>query len=661
MGNSRIWLVAAAGLIPAQGMAQDDPGFLGTIILAPPSQSEPETDVPGLAEDPINVTSAGIALSNPSDLSELFVAEPTIAVGSAIPMSQKVYVNGIEENNLAISIDGARQNNKVFHHNTTTLIDPALLKAVRIDPGVAPADAGPGALGGSLAYETKDVADLLAYGDTFGGSYKLEYDTNGSIFSNALALYGRQGGFEYLGYAKYASGDTRVDGDGTDIIGSGTELLSGLAKVAYVTDGGSRFEFSAEQVNDDEARPYRANIGQIIGGRPVPLTRPYELERTNFVISYSEEQAKGLWDPEIRLAYSNTDLGIEETDQHFLGATDSFSGVIQNRFDLGWGAVTAGVDFYSDTAVLDYRYLPNPALNTSTEEKLQNVGVFAQVRMQPTNETRLSFGLRADFQEFEGVDSSKQSASGISGNISGEWDVTDHLTFSAGYAHVWGGIELAENFILSPTWAYPGAGIDPVTSDSYYVAAAYTIGSWAVDGKVFSTEISNARAASFRAGPALTTDVASRGYELGMGYAWKDGFVRLGYASIDTELNGRTADSYTGNYLTMPMGDFVTVQAAHQFENGVLIGGDAQFAFDYDDTYDFATGGQGPTLPGYSVVNTFVEYSPSNFDTLTLRAEVNNLFDASYASRATYGQEFATVVPLNEPGRSFRLSAEIKF
>lgn len=59
-------------------------------------------------------------------------------------MSQKVYVHGIEETSLAVTMDGGRQNNKVFHHNGTNLIDPGLLKAVSVDAGVAPADAGPG-------------------------------------------------------------------------------------------------------------------------------------------------------------------------------------------------------------------------------------------------------------------------------------------------------------------------------------------------------------------------------------------------------------------------------------------------------------------------------------------------------------------------------------
>ena len=117
----------------------------------------------------VNLSSDDLARAKPSDLQDVFVSEPTIEVGSPLPVSQKLYVNGVEETQLLVTIDGGRQNNKIFHHNATTLIDPTLLKAVSINPGVAPADIGPGALGGSIEYETKDVADLLDECETFGG------------------------------------------------------------------------------------------------------------------------------------------------------------------------------------------------------------------------------------------------------------------------------------------------------------------------------------------------------------------------------------------------------------------------------------------------------------------------------------------------------------
>ncbi|MCZ4351704.1 TonB-dependent receptor [Roseovarius aestuarii] len=653
MPTTRIFMTLSATLWATTTLAQSDEPFqLNTIVL--------ETAIEG--DNTVDVDSEDIARQNPVDIQDLFKSEPTISVGSSIPASQKVYVNGVEETNLSVTIDGARQNNKVFHHNATTLIDPALLKAVRVDPGVAPADAGPGALAGSIAYETRDVADLLEEGLSFGGFVKSEFDSNGSIFTNSGSIYGRQGGFEYLGFLKVADGGLRKDGSGNSILGSGTDMLSGLGKLAYQMDSGDRFEFSIEHVNDDEIRPYRANIGQVLGGRPTPLTRNYDITRQNYVFTYTDESPTGWWDPTLQLAYSETDLVIDETTVYSQGDTDSFNGKFQNRFALPNGSVIAGVDFYSETATLNYEEFAVPGSKEHVTEKARNIGVFAQARLEPTSRTRLSFGMRADFQEFTGADGNKSNDQGISGNISGAVDVTDQITLSAGYSSVWGGAALAENFVMNAAWAYPVGGLKAVTSDNIFIAADAHFGAWSLFGKVFRTNIDDARAPSWGGGPALTADLETRGFELGVGYAWADGFARIGYANIDTKINARAADSYTGNYLTTPLGEVVTleiVQALPQY--GLTLGADAQIVLKETDTYDSATGGRGPALPAYEVVNSFVEWKPKQLENWTLRGEVNNIFDATYSSRATYGQEFASVIPLRDAGRSFKISASLDF
>jgi len=101
----------------------------------------------------------------------------------------------------------------------------------------------------------------------------------------------------------------------------------------------------------------------------------------------------------------------------------------------------------------------------------------------------------------------------------------------------------------------------------------------------------------------------------------------------------------------------------HEFKNtGWRIGGDVEHALENTRTYDYATGGDGPALPAYTVVNTFAEFTPRNMDKLVIRAEINNLFDETYAARATYGQDFSDEVePLYEPGRTFRISAAFEF
>ncbi|MEK1944921.1 MAG: TonB-dependent receptor, partial [Ensifer adhaerens] len=150
-------------------------------------------DATGVGE--IVISQKELELLNPANIADVFRGEPGIEVGSSLPMSQKVYVHGIEENNLAVTMDGGRQNNKVFHHNATNLIDPSLLKAVRVDAGIAPADVGPGALGGAIAYETKDARDLLD-GDGYGGFVSSNYNFNSKTFQTGISAYGMQEGLE---------------------------------------------------------------------------------------------------------------------------------------------------------------------------------------------------------------------------------------------------------------------------------------------------------------------------------------------------------------------------------------------------------------------------------------------------------------------------------
>lgn len=651
MSKSTLFLISTVSLLSLASYAQaQEVTELNRIVIG----------TGGGDDNSVEVTDEDLVRINPVDLQDLFASEPTIAVGSSLPMSQKLYVNGVEETNLSVRIDGSRQNNKIFHHNSTTLIDPSLLKAVSIDPGVAPADAGPGALAGAVQYETKDVRDLLEDGKSFGGYTLNEYSSNGGVFSTSNALYGMQDGFEFLGFFKYAEGGLQEDGSGTDIIGSGTRLLSGLGKVAYQSEEGNRLEFSYERVNDDEARPYRANIGQILGGRPVPLTRNYDLARQNMVMTYTNEAPTGWWDPTIQLAYSVTNLDIDETNQTSYGKTDSLNGKIENRFGLDNGSVTAGLDFYSDTADMDYRLLTNRTSDYVSAEKASNIGAYAQARLDLTERLHTSFGGRADFQSFTGTNGFSDDVSGLSGNLSMAYDLTDFLTASAGVSHVFGGVPLAENFIQNPAWTYAN-GVEAVTSNNVYAGLTARLGDFDLSGKVFQTSIKNARTPSWGGGAGLNKDMKSTGFELGLGYNWASGFARLGYANIDTTIDGAASDSYNGNYLTTPIGQVFTLEAAHTFvDHGVTIGASGQIVLSENST-STAAGGVGQSLPAYEVFNAYAEYTPSQYENLTFRASVNNIFDETYTARATYGGEYASVVPLSEPGRTFRLSLKAKF
>ncbi|WP_105382973.1 TonB-dependent receptor [Neorhizobium alkalisoli] len=650
----------------------------GTVVIGAPAPSAGDLPVEGAttlqpivlrgqpgAEGDVGETVIGpeqLERINPTDIADVFREEPGVQVGSSLPMSQKVYVHGVEETNLAVSIDGARQNNKVFHHNATNLIDPSILKAVDVDAGIAPADAGPGALAGSINYETRDAIDLLAPGQSIGGFVTSTYNFNSDTVTTGLSAYGKHEGFEFLGYFTFGKGDDFHSGRGHEVGGTKTDLLSGLGKLAYESEDGHRFEISHDRVLDDAPRPFRANAGFVDTGRPwEPRLRDYRLDRQNTVFTYTDTSPEGWWDPKIMLAYSSTEVTVPvflrppltPSPYDAIGETSSLNGKFENKFSFDMGNVVAGVDFYSDRAELDDFFEPG-------REKATNVGIYAQARLEPWDRTRLSFGGRADHQWFTGVAGQEFDNGGLSANVSGEYDLTDFLTAKAGFSHVWAGVPLAENFVLNPAWDYGADGPEPVTANNYMIGLEAEYEGFTAEASIFRTDIYDARIAAYRTpatGALINRDLESKGFELGAGYEWASGYVKVKYTHIDVDVDGRPADSDTGNYLATPVGDIIMITAAHTFVDwGLTIGGDIEIA----PEYDHVAAGTAP-YKAYEVVNVFAEWKPETMQNFTFRAEVKNLLDETYSDRATYGQEFGNVTPLYEPGRSFLLTAKATF
>ncbi|BBK43747.1 TonB-dependent receptor [Allostella vacuolata] len=596
----------------------------------------------------IAITAADLDRRNPTTLKGVFAGEATVSVGGAQPLSQKVYVQGVEETNLAVSIDGARQNNKVFHHSGTNLIDPALLKRARVDPGVAPADAGPGALGGAIAYETVDVADVLAPGRTVGGFVTGTYNSNGNTFTKAGSVFARADGFEILGFGQLANGSNYKDGNGNEMVGTGTDLKSFLGKTAYESTGGHRFEVSGEQVHDEAQRRFRANIGRLTNRNEG--ARLYDMKRQNFAFNYSMPNATGLWDPKIVLGYGRTRLGIPEP-YGSIGETSSLSGKAENTFHLGPGnSITVGADFYDDKAL--YK---DPS--TKIRESATNTGLYAQARLTPVESLRLSFGLRGDRQRFKGVDDTEIDDSGLSANASVAYDVLQVVTLKAGYSRVFGGIVLAENFIMNEAWSY-AQGMKAIEAENATLGFEVNHGGFHFGAGVFRSTFDHARKETFAGGPHLTADFRTQGYHLAAGYSWASGFVRATYTDTEFEVGGAFGDSDMGRYLGTPIGQIFRVEAAHRFADiGLTLGGTLDAALKNKDPVEYGL----KPMKGYAVASLYAEYRPAFADYVTLRAEANNLFDAAYADRATYGQEFSNVLPLYEPGRSFLVRAKVDF
>lgn len=649
-----------AGFATTAAMAQDGVE-LDTIRI----ESDAAQDVLGNTE----ITTEDIEDRNPQTMRDVFAGETEITASGGAPMAQKVFVHGIEESLLNVTIDGARQNKAVFHHAGNVLIDPTLLKSVEVTSGLAPADQGQGALAGSIAYETKDARDLLEPGRSFGGMASVGYAENGKTFNRSLTLFGAQGGFEYLLSGTRATGSNYTDGSGAVPPGSGADLSSYIAKFAYTSDTGKRLEFSADHTTDAGARsgqerlvaPGGAGTGNyyirpdffnLTGGPWRNVEVPTETSRRSYTVTYTDEAPDGLWAPTIQLSYNEQELDGQQVTK---GINTGLSGVVKNDFMLGNGVLTAGVDFFQDTA----ESTGAAVTGLPSKETLKNIGVFAQMRQDITSRVSLSYGFRADAQEFSTANGQVFKDSGISVNASADIMLTEQLSLNIGAASVWGGYELSEASLINTVgggttynaWNYQN--VVPSRANNARIGLRYDNGPLTVSGAVFYTEIQNAPYL-FAATRAPQPTVTTRGFDATLRYSTATGYVQANYTYADVREDGAPAgNSGTSYYWGRPVGHLIGLSAAFDVAQGVKVGGSAEIALD-DPT------GTTP-LPGYEVLNLFATYTPQQFKNVEVRLDVRNVFNETYVRRTGGGYGNPNIAPLNEPGRTIGLTVSTKF
>lgn len=602
------------------------------------------------------VSDAELERARMGDLKDLFAGVASVSVGGAIPIAQKIFVNGVDMLNLNVTVDGVSQNNRIFHHVSANAFDPGLMKFVRVDAGVAAADAGPNAMAGAVLMETVDARDILLEGQNIGGQARLSFSDNGRTFGRSLTLAGRHGGLEWLASGKVMSGrDYTPGGGGAAIGGTAADLQSGLLKLAYEAEAGHRFTFSAQRMADDSIRRSRANIGDVIGGRPYTPLRRYDTQRDTWSFDYRNTQAAGLWDPRISFGSSQVRVVVDQPDWPIYspsnGVSQNRNGKIENRFHLSdVNTITAGVDFYSRRST--YR----DPVTAPLSETARNLGLYAQARLEPVERLALSFGLRYDRQSFGGVNGWSARVGGFSANASIAYNITDDLKLRAGVSSVFGGITLEDNFLYPDFTTY--AGLQPARARNYTLGFDWDAGALRLDGELFVTDVRNARTVT--AGAAGNFDFESRGVNLGATYGWDGGFLRSSYSYSKVTVNGGRASSWLAQDYGTPLGGVFALEVQHTPLNSAFtFGGSIQAAQAYRH-FNPASADSRP-LSGYGVVNLFTEYTPPSLPNLVLRAEVNNLFDKNYSDRATYGGDFNSVNSLREPGRTLNLVASLKF
>lgn len=624
----------------------------GAIVLAPISVDAKADVITG----GVQVEAEDLDRINPQTVRDVFRQEPGVTVSSPIPISQKIYVNGIEDTNLNVDIDGARQANKAYHHIGTTIIDPGMFKAVKIESGVAPADAGPRALAGSISLETKDGRDFVLPGETHGGFGKLSYNNNSEAFSEQAAGAIRAGNFDAVIYGQKINGRDFKDGDGNFIEGTRPDNTNFIAKIGYTAPNGYRAKLSTTRFDDVSVRDGRMNFS--VSSALGTAYTDYSRQQTTF--SFGDETPTDTWDPKFSLSRTFTHLGAEFSNgTHIIAWIESYNGKASNTFTTDLGTITTGADFFVDTGTGSSDVSGGGITRDGFRrtEREHDYGVFAQARLSLTEDIRTSFGGRYDYHRLEGNDDTVLTNSGPSGNANVEYDITDNVMGYAGASTVFGGVPMTEVGIQGTYYDYT----DVDTSRSYNAKIGLNVrfGDFTIDGHVFKTRIDNAHDLTSSTRSAAS-NVETEGGNITARYDYGSGFVRAGYSKTDFRVNSDVIGSGSESYLGVLLGDSISFEAHHDLRDmGVRVGTTNEYVFRNEDTKEIT----GEALNSYFVSNVYAEYMPETVNGLTLRADIRNLFDKTYADRANIGQysTSAAVTPFYEPGRTFLLSAKLEF
>ncbi|WP_083399050.1 TonB-dependent receptor plug domain-containing protein [Oceanisphaera psychrotolerans] len=280
---SALALAVTAVITTGQARAADSGYTELDQVVVTESRTAPDTDV--------LVTQDSLEKKQATDLDDIFSDTPDVAVGGSAPGAQKIYVRGVEDTQLNVSVDGATQAGQIFHHQGRVTVDPELLKQVEVSAGAGEATNGPGALGGAIRFVTKDPEDMLRPGQDVGGTLKTEYYSNTDGYKTSASLYGNlTDNWSAMGTLSRTELGEYKDGNGETQPYTDSELLTGFGKVVGQLTDEQKVSLSYERTEDEAFRPFKAHFP---GSWSTPIDQ--EVLRETITGKYGFTPATTIW------------------------------------------------------------------------------------------------------------------------------------------------------------------------------------------------------------------------------------------------------------------------------------------------------------------------------------------------------------------------------
>jgi hemoglobin/transferrin/lactoferrin receptor protein len=630
-----------------------------------------------------------IRLRQAMDLTDVFRGIPSVAVGGSVGVAQKIYVRGLEDSMLNVTVDGAPQHGTLFHHIGRVTIEPELLKTVDVQTGAGEATAGFGAIGGAIRFRTRDAAEFLAPDQQFGGMARVGYFSNdGYRLSGTLS--GRLAGdLGFLASFVHTDRDDMEDGAGNRLYGTAAEQQLGFLKFGGNITATQRVSVSYEHRDEKASFGQRPNWPALSGDPLFPAAG----QRQTAVVNHGIRVTNGL-DLESTAYWTRSKFTQDRQDRWGLYGAAIRSQGADLRANLALPAhdTVFGIEYRDDRVQSEYladaatwqpwAWDPDVGRFVETGDVL---GVYAQDHWQLSDALLLSVGGRFDRYKLRQVTYGDSSdSSGFSFNAGMRYQLTSSLTLHASIAEAFRGKEIGDAFTLEQR---PGRiALSPTLQPEQVVnregGLSYAEDGWRASAVYYNMRISDVILDQIGNGPAPQAPVyyenvgrfKADGVELQAGYTTGPYSIDAHFNHYRSTLNGNTIEGYehiglgnsVGNNWTATLGyrptpswsleasitHYDSLRNIEVLQRAVEIG--------------WIDGTRFVDKPGYSVVDVFGQWRPMGNDRLSLGVAVYNVFDKLYRSHASVADytsipDWEGIVGVNEPGRNVRLNISMSF
>lgn len=656
---------ALARLLDGTGLRAETDAS-GKVTLAPQGTTAgqetvlPKTTVLGEAIGTHEIPVEKIKRSMAKDMADVFENDPSVIVGGGARNAQRVYVRGVDAVNLNVTIDGAKQGGSLHQHRGDIgAIDPSLLKRVAVQTGSS-ADAGPGALGGSIRFETVDAQDMLEPGDTMGAMLTGSYASADKSWTGGGSAYGVAD--DTFGLLAHFSATDRRDytvGGGGEAPNTAGEDYDYFAKFSMLGRQGHDLRLSAENKRDTGLYIWGSNGSDM--GYATPGTDPVYVrsERTSLVLDHRYHENNPLLDTRVNAYYTKN--AVENVDADSEYAADVLGYDLRNTFHLTLGEVfldlTAGGDGVAEDNVAE-------AGGDDITNDSYNYGFYLQNRLS-YGPARLSLGARLDTYRAEFGDGTIDG-SRVSPSVGLEYDLLEGLTAFASY-----GQAVRASGTLPGSWL---ANINAATV--FHVEAPETSqrtegglryektgvfrpdGRLQLEGTLFQTRLKNLITAVGGKGgvvkEVLNSDpLLSKGWEARAGWGIELFETSLAYTHVVTRDDKDEPVSVTRR-LAAATGDRLTWDSRIRPLDGLTLGYTMSYVAELTDVPDGSA-----DRPGYVLHSVQAEWQPEWVPGLALNLAVHNLTDRRYSEQTSILDSNGDA--LLEPGRDIRLGFTYRF